>query len=431
MQYLNETGVIVTNVTCDNAASNITALTLLGAKLSKFEELKVTLNLENMLQVPIFVILDTCHLMKLVRGTFHDMQLLFTTKGEKICWNFLKKLVDVQTVEGLHFANKLSKEHNHYKRMKMKVYLCTQLLSESVASAIQFCEEKLHHPEFVGTEATCEFLRQFNVIFDVLDSKSVLGKFTKAPMRQSNYMYWQPIFNEIKEYIPKLLHMDPNGEAPSNSKRQRRQNRVIDGPRKKGFLGFLVNVTSMENIFKCFVQTGHLKYILGHKLSQDHLELFFMNVRTSLGSNNNPTVLQFTSAYRKLLVGATSVSYFGNCLMQDDTNVLVLPQKVTDKKLFEIEDEETEKESKIFIEALATKSEYRKSILIYISGFIQRRLIRDENCVECGLLLSNLRIVKSSGLIDIKDRGGLVRPSPAVVKVVSIAHSIYFKSTYS
>ena len=74
MQYLNETGVRVTNVTCDNAASNITALTLLGAKLSKLKELKVTLNLENTLQVPIFVILDTCHLMKLVRGTFHDMQ---------------------------------------------------------------------------------------------------------------------------------------------------------------------------------------------------------------------------------------------------------------------------------------------------------------------------------------------------------------------
>ena len=37
---------VITNITCDNATSNVTALTLLGAKLSRYEDLKVTIDIQ-------------------------------------------------------------------------------------------------------------------------------------------------------------------------------------------------------------------------------------------------------------------------------------------------------------------------------------------------------------------------------------------------
>ena len=67
IENLNESGAIVTNITCNNAASNITALTLLGARISRIGDLKVTIDPKNCLGEEICVILDTCHLMKLVR----------------------------------------------------------------------------------------------------------------------------------------------------------------------------------------------------------------------------------------------------------------------------------------------------------------------------------------------------------------------------
>lgn len=41
----------------------------------------------------------------------------------------------------------------------MKVALATQALSESVASALDFCRDDLKLPEFQGSEETSAFIR--------------------------------------------------------------------------------------------------------------------------------------------------------------------------------------------------------------------------------------------------------------------------------
>ena len=68
----------------------------------------------------------------------------------------------------------------------MKVSLATQLLSQSVANGIEFCRENLQMEDFVGSEATVEFLRNFYVLFDIMNSKYTFGKFSKAPLKASN-----------------------------------------------------------------------------------------------------------------------------------------------------------------------------------------------------------------------------------------------------
>ena len=56
-----------------------------------------------------------------------------------------------------------------------------------------------------------------------------------------------------------------------------------------------------------------------------------------------------------------------------------------------------------------TISEYKIDIIVYISGFITRKLLKQIDCFECKIALKN-NLTKSS-LIDIKNRGRLVSPS--------------------
>ena len=76
------------------------------------------------------------------------------------------------------------------------------------------------------------------------------------------------------------------------------------------------------------------------------------------------------------------------------------------------------------MDSLDTKSEYRSNVLNYISGFIQRSIVKTEQCISCKLFLSNLKIVKTSALLEIKDKSGLTRPTPIIEKIVTIADSI-------
>ena len=41
-----------------------------------------------------------------------------------------------------------------------------------------------------------------------------------------------------------------------------------------------------------------------YKVSQDHIDLFFSNIRFHGGCNNNPAVKQFKSAVQKLIIHA-------------------------------------------------------------------------------------------------------------------------------
>ena len=71
-----------------------------------------------------------------------------------------------------------------WKKDPMKMKYAVQTLSKSVSTAIAFCRDKLKLADFEGSEATCEFLNVFNDLFDVLNSKSVYGKFLKAGMAE-------------------------------------------------------------------------------------------------------------------------------------------------------------------------------------------------------------------------------------------------------
>ena len=128
---------------------------------------------------------DACHLIKNVRNCLGDLKVLYSN-GKEINWNYIEALHALQLDYDLHLGNKLRGKHIHYEKNKMKVSFATQTLSSSVASAIEFCHDEHQLSEFVGSEAICEFIRWFDLIFDLCNSKFVTTKGYKSPISCNN-----------------------------------------------------------------------------------------------------------------------------------------------------------------------------------------------------------------------------------------------------
>jgi len=95
------------------------------------------------------------------------------------------KLHKLPEKEGLHIANKLTTRHIAYYRHKMKVKLASQVISRSVADAIEKRDED-DSADFKDSSKTVEFLRIFNDLFDVCNSKTMLQVEWKKPINNEN-----------------------------------------------------------------------------------------------------------------------------------------------------------------------------------------------------------------------------------------------------
>ena len=211
---------------------------------------------------------------------------LVSRDGGKINWQYLVELHILQDTQGLRLANKLKKTHINWKQQKMKVNLAAQALSSSVANALEYCAHELKLAKFQGCEATMEFIRMFDQLFEILNSRNPLAEGYKALMRQSNKCTWDAFLTDVYDYIIELKNS--SGVQMCKTKR------------KTGFICFLIGVKSIRQMFSDLVESksAPLQYLLTFKMSQDHLELFFVQ----FVFNNNPTTRQFTAAYKRLLL---------------------------------------------------------------------------------------------------------------------------------
>lgn len=104
---------------------------------------------------------------------------------------------------------------------------------------------------------------------------------------------------------------------------------IVQSACKTGFVGFMICIESLKYLYSTLVETGSLKYISMHRLSQDHLELFFGIIRRQGGYNNNPNVRQFQGIYRKALRHLELRSSFsGNCIPLDNFPLLTCTSAV-------------------------------------------------------------------------------------------------------
>lgn len=305
---LHDINVSVLAVTCDGLSTNFAMAKEFGANIA-VDNMKpyfahpVTGN-------NVYIILDPCHMIKLVRNMFGTYKNLVDGSGRKVsCWQYIEKLHYTQEREGLTLANKLKLLHLNYGQQKMKVKLAVQVLSASVSCALQYlcCDLKLE--EFQGCEGTVDFCFLFDQIFDMFNSKNPLAKGYKAPIRESNKCVWEPFLERVAGYLTSLK--DANGKL------------LCTGNRKTAILGILALCETIKGLYNDVIMKKKMSYLLMYKFSQDHLEMYFSLVRSRLGWNNNPSYLQFRAAYRNLLISnEVRPKATANCQGQDNTCLL-------------------------------------------------------------------------------------------------------------
>jgi hypothetical protein len=177
----------------------------------------------------------------------------------------------------------------------------------------------------------------------------------------------------------------------------------------------------LEFLFKSLVEEGDMSYLLTYKFSQDHIELFFCALRCHLGQGSNPTVLQFTAAYKRLLLHQEIQGNRGNCLLQDDTSLLTFQMKNKNvgtyplcdfalQKKFGLDFDQTDHDY-TQVSRYPILSEFQTSVMEYISGFSVRmamKLLKCENCLDA---VSEQHQPSNYLLVNEKDRGGLIHVS--------------------
>lgn len=304
IKKLSDVGVNVVSLTCDGPSCHFTMLQQLGACL-KIENLQCYFVHPLDKTKKIYVLLDVCHMLKLVRNTLGSYGTLVDKDGGKICWKYIVELQKLQDEEGLRLGNKLKFAHIKWQQQKMKVDHAAQSLSSSVADAIEYCTNVLKLPQFKGSEATVKFIRTIDHLFDILNSRNPCAKGYKARLRVNNKGCWLPFLNKASSYI-KVLKNEV-GNPMYNTKR------------KNGFVGFILAIESVKLLFQELIEKTDppMNYLLTYKFSQDHLELLFGAVRSAGGFNNNPTAQQFTAAYKRLLMRSTIEGGKGNFQKSD------------------------------------------------------------------------------------------------------------------
>lgn len=315
LRFLHTSGVQVVSLTFDGAASNLRMCEKLGASLSDPAKLKTWFK-HPCSQEKVYIIFDPPHALKLVRNALGTYKIIVDVDGHQVKWAHFENLVNVHTMEKLHPGCKVTKRHLHWGREKMKVKIAAQTLSESSARAMQYLREK---PSSVvqpviqteDSQATENFFRVFNNIFDILNSRNKYGKHYKQALQPENETF---IFTElirVKNYILGLK--DFEGKP------------MVTGGRKTGFIGFLICIESLILLYVDHVlEKKNLQYILLYKFCQDHLEVFFCAIRSRGGHNNNPSALQFKNAYKKLLLHTAVKGTNGNCVELEETPLSIL-----------------------------------------------------------------------------------------------------------
>ncbi|CAF2140627.1 unnamed protein product, partial [Rotaria magnacalcarata] len=387
---LHENGVEVVSLTFDGTSTNIAMANVLGANMN-FCSL-ITKFKHPVSKSDVHILLDACHMLKLIRNCLASKGSFVDQNGRLIKWDYIVRLERYQREEGLVAATKLRRRHIH----------------SSVANALEFLDKDLKIKEFEGCQATVDFIRKINNLFDIFNSRNNLSKGFKSPMKHYNE---RSVINYLLECEIYLKGITTGVNGPL----------ILKSCRKTGFLGFLVCINSIIGIYEILVKGDNapLKFLLTHKLSQDHLEIFFSAIRSKGGHNNNPSAKQFEAAYKALIVHhEISTSNAANSLALDSTSILNVSSGKPDMiKINSLNDKELDADTEMPPHDPSNLSMYTNDIVSYIAGFVTKKLLKTIDCSECEAAIHEKGPLSSSMLLNRKNSGGLIIASNDVIKI--------------
>ena len=446
LEMAAKAGLKVWSVTADGTAVNLRTFEILGCNFNGSYDEMTTSIIHPTTGEEVFIILDPCHMLKLARNALAHLGTIVDAEGNAIRWQHIEELQKLQELEGLNLGNKLSSNHLKFQKHKMNVRLAAQTLSSSVANAIEFLDKSTKLPSFCNSHGTVKFIHTIDRLFDILNSRNPIAKGFKTPLRPKNKDTWEEILMSTASYLLSLKTNTPEGQLISTSQRK---TFVI------GFVACIKSTISMATqMFSS--PTNPFKYLLTYKFSQDHIELLFSCIRSRGGWNNNPNVLQFKYAIRKMLMrNAITASKYANCVDFTGCNDIIpifhtrKHKKSTTNEDIEQASASNNDSSDIFsmCEQLneVGHSEFTSNVLFYIAGYIVSKLIKTLACAACKKSLLPLpkqlptnghdytstiyhEAGKASSFTTFINKGGLQIPSTSVFRTVEYCEHV-FKAT--
>lgn len=201
LELIHNTGVQIHSIPFNGPSVNFTMCTLLGANFSYFSSSFQPWFINPCTGKKVFIFLDTCHMLKLVRNTLGDQKVLVDSAGNNIKCLFIENLLNFQENEELHAGTKLSKKHIHFNDNRLNVKLATQTLSERVYNVLQFLEQ-LKIPQFQGSMATAQFAFILNNVFDLLNCRNKFANHTtfNIPITDESFVFLQEHAENFERY---------------------------------------------------------------------------------------------------------------------------------------------------------------------------------------------------------------------------------------
>ena len=202
-----------------------------------------------------------------MRNALGTWKIMMDGNNKLIQWQHIVDLYEHQKSNGFTLANKLTKKHVMFQKNPMKVKYAVQVLSQSVANALLTMSE-LKHEKFVDVNATVQYLKTFDSIYDIMNSRNLREKCLKAPLQQENTHQWQTVFKDTASYICSLK---------TNTGKS-----VLESNRKASFLGIYILVKT-KNSFLSFYHFRNKTVNLATKTNSN--KCFYIQERTFLLSN--------------------------------------------------------------------------------------------------------------------------------------------------
>lgn len=255
---IGKTGAKVVGLSYDGLRANIAAARELGADFNNDKPYFTNPHSDD----TIFLFPDACHSLKTVRNQLASKGVLFDNQNNTIKWEFIIQLEKYQRENKINLGNKLTKVHIQWQKKKMNVRIAAETISNSVADAIELLQ-KSGIEEFQHSEATVQFLRRFNNIFDTLNSKNSTDAICfKRPISSDTKNEYFKFFNESISYI-RNLKLSPQGKS------------ILQTTSKTAFFNFTISMKNARSFYERYVESGILDSVATFHFSQDHLELLF------------------------------------------------------------------------------------------------------------------------------------------------------------
>lgn len=291
---LTKRGIKVSNITFDGYKANMCMTRMLGATIDDKNQNYISQFPNPIDGKNVYVIFDPSHAIKLLRNTLGSLKVIYHSDGN-IEWKYFEKLVELSCSKSFGLTHKMNKRHLMWKDRQMHVRTAVETLSSSTAKAMQYLQDNAHS-DFVDATTTIKFVTIADTLWDIMNShckKNHHPNIYKSPLNPENANEAFIFLEEAKQFFLSL------------KVRSRRTGLIVPimlSDNRAGFRGFVIDIVSITAMYREFVEQNHwLRCLATYRLSQDHLEKLFCQIRTLNGFNDNPMPPQFISAYRKLM----------------------------------------------------------------------------------------------------------------------------------